>query len=246
MKALRWPLPALAAWAGCWAVFLSMARLGADSAPAFLAAALAGAALAGTGATPWRRVFIGAGFPLSLAVSGAADALPAWAWLLPLALLALVYPVRAWRDAPFFPTPRGALRGLSAALPLADGSRALDAGCGLGDALLELRREYPGTALEGVEWSWPLRLACALRCRFARVRRGDMWRVDWSGFDLVYIFQRPESTSRAAAKARAELKSDAWLASLEFEVAGWPPSAVFRCADERPLWLYRMPPSARK
>jgi hypothetical protein len=127
---------------------------------------------------------------------------------------------------------------------LGDGSRALDAGCGLGDALVELRREYPRTALTGVEWSWPLRLVCALRCRFAQVRRGDMWRVDWSAYDLVYVFQRPESTARAAAKARAELKPGAWLASLEFEVEGWPPTAVFRCADGRPLWLYRLPAGA--
>ena len=245
MRALRWPLPALAAWAGCWAVFSSLAQLGAGAALAFLAATLAGAALASTGATPWRRIFIGCGFPASLAASGVAAALPAWSWLLPLALLAFVYPVHAWRDAPVFPTSRGALRGLAATLPLRDGSRALDAGCGLGHALVELRREFPRTTLAGIEWSWPLCLVCALRCRFARVARGDMWRIDWSEFDLVYIFQRPESTSRAAAKARAELKPGAWLASLEFEVAGWPPTAVFRCADERPLWLYRMSPERK-
>ena len=57
------------------------------------------------GSTPWRRVFIAAGFPLSLAASGLAGAMPAWGWLLPLALLALVYPMNAWRDAPLFPTP---------------------------------------------------------------------------------------------------------------------------------------------
>jgi hypothetical protein len=47
---------------------------------------------------------IAAGFPLSLALTGAAG-LPAWAWLVPLALLLLVYPLNAWRDAPLFPTP---------------------------------------------------------------------------------------------------------------------------------------------
>ena len=39
-----------------------------------------------------RALVIAAGFPLSLLASGAAGALPAWAWLLPLALLLLLYP----------------------------------------------------------------------------------------------------------------------------------------------------------
>lgn len=240
---MPWPLPALVAWAGCWLVFAAVVAGGGSPFAALLVAGVLGALAAVAGSTPWRRLFVGTGFPLSAAALGAAAGQPAWAWLLPLALLALVYPVRAWRDAPVFPTPRGALRGLGATLRLPEASRLLDAGCGLGDALVELRREFPRAALAGVEWSWPLRLVCAIRCRFAQVSRGDMWRVDWSGFDLVYVFQRPESTARAAAKARAELGAGAWLASLEFEVAGWPPTTVLRCADGRPLWLYRMPSS---
>ena len=48
-------------------------------------ALLASGLPAWTGRTPWRRAFMLAGFPLSLVASGAAGALPAWAWLLPLA-----------------------------------------------------------------------------------------------------------------------------------------------------------------
>ena len=240
-----WPLPAFAAWAACWIVFASIARLGASLAAAFVAAGLVGAALSLIGATPWRRVFVGCGFPLSFAASGSAGALPAWAWLLPLALLALVYPRRAWRDAPFFPTPAGALRGLARGVPLARGAAVLDAGCGLGAGLVELRREYPQAALEGIEWSWPLWLAGAARCRFARIRRGDLWSADWSRFALIYLFQRPESMARAAAKAAHELNPGAWLASLEFEVASLQPQLVLDGGDGRRVWLYRAPFRAR-
>ncbi|MEO8836351.1 MAG: class I SAM-dependent methyltransferase [Caldimonas sp.] len=236
-----WPLPAFAAWAVCWIAFAAVARTGFASVTAFVVAGGLGAVLALLGATPWRRVFIGCGFPLSFAASGSAGTVPPWVWLLPLALLVFVYPWRAWRDAPLFPTPSGALRGLAPCVPLADGAAVLDAGCGLGAGLLELHSEYPRAMLAGIEWSWPLRLACAWRCRFARILRGDMWSADWSEFDLVYLFQRPESMVRAAAKARHEMRAGAWLASLEFEVAGWLPTAVFTCADQRPLWLYRFP-----
>ena len=238
---MTWPLPALLAWALGWVLF---AALRAAQAPLMLAIAAgmaAGAACSLVGSTPWRRLFIALGFPLSLAVSGLAGAMPAWGWLLPLALLALIYPLHAWRDAPLFPTPAHALQGLAQLAPLSAGARVLDAGCGLGDGLRELHREYPQTALDGLEWSWPLRFACAWRCSFARVRRGDIWAADWSGFEMVYLFQRPESMARAADKATRELRAGAWLASLEFDVPSLAATRVIECADGRRVWLYRVP-----
>ena len=241
MTSIAWPLPALLAWGACWAVFTVSRAQGAAASIALALAALLGVALGFAGSTPWRRIFIGGGFPLSLAASGLAGAVPAWAWLAPLVALLLLYPINAWRDAPVFPTPKGALRGLAAQLALPDRARVLDAGCGLGDALIELRRELPHARLVGIEWSRPLRLACALRCRYAIVGRGDIWSADWSAFDLVYLFQRPESMQRAADKAGREMRSGCWLASLEFEIASRRPTRVFTCADGRPLWLYRLP-----
>jgi len=238
---VTWPLPALLAWALGWALF---AALRAAQAPLMLAIAAGmagGAACSLVGSTPWRRLFIALGFPLSLAVSGLAGAMPAWGWLLPLALLALIYPLNAWHDAPLFPTPAHALQGLAQLAPLSAGARVLDAGCGLGDGLRELHREYPQAALDGLEWSWPLRFVCAWRCRFARVRRGDIWVADWSGFEMVYLFQRPESMARAADKATRELRAGTWLVSLEFDVPGLAACRVIECADGRRVWLYRVP-----
>lgn len=236
-----WPLPALFAWCAAWAVFLFLRALHGPAHIAPLAAVALGAVLSVFGATPWRRLFIAAGFPLSWAALGLAGTLPGWAWLIGLGLIAAVYPLNAWRDAPVFPTPAGALDGLARLAPLRDGAQVLDAGCGLGDALRELHREYPQARLAGIEWSWPLRLLCALRCRFAAVRRGDLWRADWSGSDLVYLFQRPESMGRAIDKAAAELRPGAWLASLEFEARALEPQAVLKRDGARPVWLYRAP-----
>ncbi|MBA4111962.1 MAG: methyltransferase type 12 [Verminephrobacter sp.] len=234
-----WPLPALLAWGGAWLLFASLQRFTTPVWALLLACALAAAASV-LGSNWWRRALIAAGFPLALALTGVA-AVPAWAWLVPLALLLGVYPLNAWRDAPLFPTPHHALQGLAAQVPLAPGARVLDAGCGLGDGLLALRRAYPQARIEGVEWSWPLRLLCQLRCPWARVRRGDMWRADWSGCQLVYLFQRPESMARAAAKAQAEMAPGSWLVSLEFAVPGVLPQAQLRLPGERVVWVYRMP-----
>jgi trans-aconitate methyltransferase len=121
------------------------------------------------------------------------------------------------------------------------GATVLDAGCGLGHGLQALRLAYPAAELHGLEWSWPLRWLCALRCPWARVRRGDIWKADWSAYDMVYLFQRPESMGRAVDKARAELRPGAWLVSLEFEAPQAITSASWRTPGGKMVWLYRAP-----
>jgi SAM-dependent methyltransferase len=237
---LPWPLPALLAWGSAWVLFLVLARFGVAGLWAMALASAWGVGLSGLGHTWWRRGWIALGFPLSLALSGSA-ALPAWAWLLPLALCLLVYPLNAWRDAPLFPTPRGALAGMPQVAPLPAGALVLDAGCGLGHGLQALREAYPDARLHGLEWSWPLRALCALRCPWARVRHGDIWRADWSTYTMVYLFQRPESMQRAVDKASAELQPGAWLVSLEFQAHALQADGVLRTQNERLIWLYRAP-----
>lgn len=247
---VRWPMPALLVWAAAWALFLVLQGGEATRGIALPAAVLAGLlpAWAWPGVAYWRRLIIAAGFPLSAlgqglgAIGGGADALllPAWAWLLPLALLLLAYPLRAWGDAPMFPTPPDALDALPPVLRLGQGARVMDAGCGMGHGLQALRRAWPDALVDGTEYSAPLAWIARWRCRFAQVRRGDMWRDDWSQYDLVYLFQRPETMARAHAKARRELGLGCWLASLEFPVPGVKPTEVLQAEGKKTVWLYRI------
>lgn len=247
---LAWPFPALLAWALAWASFLGLLRAGASPWLA-LGAGLGLSLLASRwGGSRWRQGLMAGGFPLSWLLllgsgGGASAAWPSWVWLLPLAVLLAVYPLNAWRDAPLFPTPALALQGLAGRLGLPAGARIVDAGCGLGAGLQALRAEFPQARLAGWEWSWPLALACRWRCRFAEVRRADIWRTDWSQQDLVYLFQRPESMPRAMAKAAAELRPGSWLVSLEFEAAGWAPQGRLQTVAGKPVWLYQAPFRAR-
>jgi len=235
MRWLPWPLPALLSWAAAWVLFLACQPLGEGWALGL--AALAGAGLGLLHTRRWRRVIVALGFPLSILTLSAA--MPAWGWLLPCAVLALVYPASTWRDAPLFPTPRGALADLAARVPLAPGSAILDLGCGLGHGLRELRRAYPEARLAGIEWSRPLAWLCRRLCPFAEVRRGDMWRLDWSGYALVYVFQRPESMARVWDKACRELGAEAWLVSLDFQIEGVEPQAQLNLSRGHSLWLYK-------
>ena len=244
MARFPWPLPALLSWAAAWGVYALLGRAGLHGIVALGLACSLGVACSPFGKTWWRRAIIAAGFPASWLASGVA-ALPPWGWLVLLVLLALIYPLNAWRDAPLFPTPSNALQALAASAPVPGNARLLDAGCGLGHGLCALRASYPDARLHGIERSWPLRALCALRCPWASIWQGDIWRADWSPYALVYLFQRPESMPRAVDKAAAEMGAGSWLVSLEFEARGLEPHAVLTVPDGRALWLYRIPFSTR-
>jgi len=237
---LRWPWPALAAWGGAWVAFVVVRDAGGAPWAAFAIATALGLSMAAIAGTRWRRLIVAAGFPLSAGVLGAAGALPAWTWLAAAALLLVAYPLRAWRDAPFFPTAAHALQGLDRVVRLPGHARVLDAGCGLGHGLQALREVWPHAQYEGIEWSRPLAWAAAWRCRWARVRRGDMWGSTWAAHDLVYLFQRPETMPRAVQKARQEMRRGTWLVSLEFEAPGLHPAARLAIPGQRVVWVYRM------
>jgi hypothetical protein len=249
---LRWPTPALVGWLACAAFWMVLERLGWSPLLAWVAGVTLGLALTlimiERGESHLRVVMMAAGFPLAsvvnaLAHRGAlgAGTVPAWLWLAPLGLLLLLYPLRAWRDAPLYPTEHAALDRVADLLPLAPGARVLDAGCGLGDGLNALRRVWPLAQLEGVEWSRPIAWLARLRCPGALIHRGDMWAHSWAGLDVVYLFQRPESMPRALAKARAEMREGAWLVSLEFEAHDARPHAQLRTPGGKPIWIYHLP-----
>ncbi len=236
---LPWPLPALLAWGAAWGVCVALRSAAAPAWAVLLLPSLVGLAGSIAGGTRWRQLFIALGFPLSWLLLHAAT-VPAWAWLVPLAVLLLAYPLNAWRDAPLFPTPAGVLQGLTEVVDLPVGARVIDAGCGTGAGLQELHRGLPQAELHGIEWSWPWRWWAGLRCPWARVRRGDMWAMSWSDYQLVYLFQRPESMPRAVEKAQRELAPGAWLVSLEFEATQLTPHAVLRNVAGKPVWVYRI------
>lgn len=239
---LPWPTPALLVWAaglGSWQVGLLW---GGGAVAAWLAGWLVSMALALACHGRWRQVIAALGFPLAswaMAASQGGGALPPWAWGLAAGSLLLLYPLGAWRDAPWFPTPRNALCGLAQACHGGPPASVLDAGCGLGHGLLELRAQFPLAQMHGIERSRPLRWLAARRCPWARVAGGDIWAANWAAHDLVYVFQRPESMARAYAKAMRELPPGGWLASLEFEVPGVAPVQRLGAVGGKPVWLYR-------
>lgn len=263
----RWPLPAVFAWAAGWTLMLAASWLGWPAGVALLLGTVPALWLQAWVLPGWRRGVVLGGLPLLMLTTAGVSSVGPGVWLALALLLLALYPLQAWRDAPVFPTPPDALRGLREAVALAPGAVVLDAGSGLGHGMVALRQAFPWAQVQGVESSlllvmlsrWRLRreyrrsadcnpdlgsssTADALERSLAapRVLRGDMWAMSWARFDLVYFFQRPESMRCAWDKACSELVAGAWVVSLEFEVPGVAPTGRLTCPDGRFLWIYRL------
>jgi SAM-dependent methyltransferase len=233
---LAWPAPAVLSWVAAWLVYRAME----PNLMALVAALVPPACAAWQTQGFMRRALLLTGFPLSLMLLDV-SLWPAWLWLLPAAVLLLLYPVKAWRDAPLFPTGVDALETLAERISLPVGGQVLDAGCGVGHGLQALRTQWPLARLNGIEHSWPLVVLARLRCPQSVVHRGDMWAYSWARYDLVYLFQRPESMERAWAKACKEMRPGAWLVSLEFPVPNTGAECSLERDGQRPVWVYRVP-----
>ena len=235
---------ALGVWGAAWYVYIFLVEQGMHSSVAMLFSTFVGVSAAALGwhkgISQARAAALAMGFPVSFWLLGM-GAIPSWVWLLPLALIVWIYPMRAWRDAPVFPTPLNALRDVPRYAILPAQAKILDAGCGAGDGLKALRVAYVNAQWIGIEFSRPLSWVAKLRCPWAEIRCGDIWEDDWGAYDMVYLFQRPETMPRAVEKARSELKPGAWLVSLEFEAAELKPKAVTEASPDRPVWMYQAP-----
>lgn len=263
----RWPLPAVFAWTGGWLLLLTASWLGWPAGVALLLGMVPALWLQGWVPSGWRRWMMLAGLPLLLLTTAGVSSVDPWSWLALALLLLALYPLQAWRDAPVFPTPPEALRDVGEVVTMTPGAAVLDAGSGLGDGMVALRQAFPLARVYGVESSLLLVMISRWRlwrdhrrnpertpnpdsssCSSAlgssssasRVLRGDMWAMSWTRFDLVYLFQRPESMPRAWDKACSEMAAGTWLVSLEFEVPGVAPVRRLTCPDGRCLWIYRL------
>ena len=204
--------------------------------PALLLACALGVAGSLLAATWWRRGLIAIGFPLSAALTGAV-ALPAWAWLLPLALLLLVYPINAWRDAPLFPTPPGALRGLEAHAALADGAPVLDAGCGLGDGLKTPARGLPARSCMG--WNGAGRWPCCAVC--AALGQGAPRRYLGRGLECLCAgvsVPAPESMAAWPRRPAPKWLRNGWLGQPGVRLPGVRPSMRLQSFAGHGVWVY--------
>mgnify|MGYP001403636396 CR=1 FL=1 len=233
-----WPFQALMVWFFLWLIYFLLIKIDFSPYIATVISGILGIFFSIIGSTLVRKILISTGFPIAIIFY---NSFSPWIWLVPFFVLVSIYPINAWKDAPFFPTPRNALKNLFKFAPLKEGACVLDIGSGLGHGLKALKLSYPNAVFFGIEKSFILRISSYFYCPWANIKKGDMWEENWKNYDLIYIFQRPETMPKAILKASKELKKGSWLVSLEFNSLDIVPHAVINTNDGKFVWLYQTP-----
>ncbi len=246
----RWPVPLRAigvhsvAWPIAILLFWLASQAGLDVSIGFLALAegsLAAALSGRFGLAPWWRWINLLFFPCAwMLAQSRIDSL--W-YLAGFALLALTSLGAIISRVPLFLSSDQAMRETARLIPEGEPARVVDLGCGTGGWLAGIARLRPGVILSGIDTAPLPWLISRLRLhRRADIRFGSLWRVDLSGYDLVYAYLSPAPMGQLWEKARREMRPGSLLVSNTFAIPGVPPDETIELGDmsRSRLLIWRM------
>jgi len=114
------------------------------------------------------------------------------------------------------------------------GKRLIDLGCGYGKVLKIAKKM--GARVMGIEID-PIRwFISMIRCR-CRVLFGDMFKIDLSNYDVIYLFQWPSVNKRLAKKFKKELKKGTYVISYMWKVPGLE---LVACDKKFDIYIYKV------
>ncbi len=162
-----------------------------------------------------------------------------------LVLLTAAY--AGWRGAPWVPTRKKDLHQALAVLAHEPEHRyGIDLGCGTGSLLFAVARAYPNMHLYGYDVSlaplffgWIRKWLSPQRYKRVHLRFKNLYRVDVSPADLIFVFMMPEPHTRIAktvllrAQPRALVLFEAWSPE------GFVPERSVQAPACLPLHIYR-------
>lgn len=167
---------------------------------------------------------------------------PGWVFLIPAVLLAGFYVNGVTEKVPLYLTNPRTKRAIADLVPLGEGRKVVDLGCGLGGVVAAVARARPDAEVLGVETAPLSYLIASLRIalfgpRNARIQFRSIWDTDVSEADLVYAFLSPAPMERLNNKLRAEMKAGSLFVSNSFAVPGKEPDEVVAVDDGRQTQL---------
>ncbi len=118
--------------------------------------------------------------------------------------------------------------------------RFIDLGCGLGGNVCFMSRLPQIERALGVETAPLPYFISRLQAwwRGGEIHAQDLWKVDLSGFDMVYAFLSPEPMPKLWQKVQAEMRAGSVFVSNSFAVPDVAPSQVWELSDRRQTRLY--------
>lgn len=132
--------------------------------------------------------------------------------------------------APYFKTPKKAIRELLAAAQIKPGQKFYDLGAGDGKVLIIAEKEFAALAI-GFELAPIVYVMARLNLFFhgvkhARLYCRNFYKQNLSEADIVFCFLSLHAMAKLEPKFEQELKTGTKVISYSFSIHGWQPKKV--------------------
>lgn len=164
-------------------------------------------------------------------------------WVFVVLLLVVEIPmfVGGFSAAPWLPTSRKDLPRINKLAGLKPGQVFVDIGCGDGRICNYIADMNPRAVVYGYEIAYPLYLLCRLKAlhrKNVHIHLKDIMKVDFSKFDVVYLWGVPRGVDMLKPKFE-EMKKGSKIILVSHEIKGWEPEKVEQPTPQDPkLLLY--------
>lgn len=137
-----------------------------------------------------------------------------------------------FKGAPFVPSGNKDISKLLEVVKIKPGARVVELGCGSGRFLRAAALKYRIFGL-GVDVNWVLIGWAKFRGWMAKIKNvsfecRDMFEIDLSRADVVYVFLLPRSLRKLDQKLKDEVRAGTYIISHGFELVGWNSKLVTR------------------
>ena len=141
--------------------------------------------------------------------------------------------------APFVATPMPVVRQMLVLSELKPGETFYDLGSGDGRAVIMAAKDFGAKAV-GVELREDLTKRALSTIyergleRRAQILQGDIFKVDLSSADVVFLYLTTSANEKVKAKLESELRPGARVVSHDYEILGWKPYKIDKfCENPR-------------
>lgn len=149
------------------------------------------------------------------------------------------------QGALYVSTSGARVRAFLDAVAMKPGQLMIDLGCGDGRVLAGACDRY-GVRAVGYELNLMAYCRARLRClgkKGARVVRGNFWKADIGGADVIFCYLFPDVMGQLGKKIRKEAKPGAVVVSCNFPMPGMTPERVLRpegSLHHDPIYIYQI------
>lgn len=144
--------------------------------------------------------------------------------------------------APFFPTPKSAIRGALKEAELAPGKTFYDLGAGTGKALILAEKEF-GARATGFEISllfyWIAKINLWIRRSNAKLIAKDFFNEDLRDADVVFCFLAIRTMQKMEDKIKTGLKPGARVIVYAFPLPTMTPRKIITVRGQWKIFFYR-------